>query len=59
MTIIDLTELTEGEESPSMTAAIANLENMTIFVKMTGNREDVIANRKPFETLCKSLVINP
>jgi len=54
--VIDLTEITK-DQAPSMIAAIAELEDMTIFVKMTGNKKDVIANRNQFESLCRSLTL--
>jgi len=56
MTIIDLSELSDGQQNPSMIAAIAELEDKTIFVKMTGSRKDVVSNRKQFTSLCQSLV---
>jgi hypothetical protein len=58
LTVIDLTELTEGEKTPSMIAAIAELPDMTIFVKMTGSKEALAENRDRFSELCESLNIN-
>lgn len=58
VTIIDLSELSKEEQVPSMIAAVAELTDMTIFVKMTGSRGDVVANRKQFKALCSSLKIN-
>jgi len=57
VTIIDLSELSQGEHAPSMIAAITELENKTIFVKMTGSRGDVITNRVQFTSLCRSLAL--
>ncbi len=53
--IIDLTELTSSDQLPSMIAAIAQLPEMTVFVKMTGNKQAVIKNRAHFKALCQSL----
>ena len=71
ITIIDLTEFSQAElgaratmqpfeegKSPSMIAAIADLKDMVIFVKMTGSKESVIQNRDLFLSLCRSLVLN-
>jgi len=55
LTIIDLSELSQGEQAPSMIAAITDLEDKTIFVKMTGSRKNVIAHRGQFISLCQSL----
>jgi len=57
MTIIDLSELSDGQRNPSMIAAIAEFEDKTIFVKMTGSRKDVVSNRKQFTSLCQSLAL--
>jgi len=57
MTIIDLSELSDGQQNPSMIAAIAEFEDKTIFVKMTGSRKDVVFNRKQFTSLCQSLAL--
>ena len=57
ITVIDLTEYSDDQLSLSMIGAIAELEDKTIFVKMTGNRKDVIANRNQFESLCRSLAL--
>jgi len=53
--IIDLSEFVSNDTAPSMIGAIAELNEKTIFVKMTGKRKDVIANRNQFESLCRSL----
>lgn len=58
ITVIDLSEFSQGQQLPSIIGAIAELEDKTIFVKMTGSRGDVAANRKQFEALCNSLKIN-
>jgi len=55
MTIIDLSGFTNRAKDPSMIAAIAKFEDKTIFVKMTGNKKDVIASREQFNLLCLSL----
>jgi len=55
ITIIDLSELSQDQKSPSMIGAIAELEDKTIFVKMTAKRADIITNRKAFTSLCESL----
>lgn len=59
-TIIDLTQLQSRDdlESPSMTAAVITLPDMTVFVKMTGSRGAVLKNRDQFEALCESLKLN-
>lgn len=59
-TILDLTQLQPKEdlEGPSMVATIIALPDMTVFVKMTGNRGAVLKNRDKFETLCESLKLN-
>jgi hypothetical protein len=41
-----------------MIAAIAELPDMTIFVKMTGSKEALAENRDRFSELCESLNIN-
>lgn len=53
--VIDLSEFVNNDTAPSMIGAIAELNDKTIFVKMTGKRKDVIANRNQFEKLCRSL----
>jgi len=55
MTVIDLAELSQQEQAPSMIAAIAVLKDKTIFVKMTGNRDSIVAHRNQFISLIKSL----
>jgi len=55
ITIIDLSEISGRQQDPSMIAAIAELEDKTIFVKMTGSRKDVIAHRGQLTSLCLSL----
>ncbi|MBI5024258.1 MAG: hypothetical protein HZC18_04575 [Candidatus Omnitrophica bacterium] len=59
-TIIDLTQLQSKDDlkSPSMTATIITLPDMTVFVKMTGTRGAVLKNKEKFETLCESLKLN-
>jgi len=57
MTVIDLWELSREEQAPSMIAAMAELEDKTIFVKMTGNRKDVVSNRDQFISLVQSLAL--
>jgi len=58
MTIVDLTPLSRESQSPSMIAAVMLLDDMTIFVKMTGTREAVNHNHEQFKALCRSLDIN-
>jgi len=58
VTVIDLTELSQESQAPSMIAAIAELSDMTIFIKMTGNKNAVTGHRDQFETFCRSLKIN-
>jgi hypothetical protein len=59
-TVIDLTRLQSRDdlESPSMTATVITLPDMTVFVKMTGTRGAVLKNRDQFEALCASLKLN-
>ncbi len=70
MMVVDLTELPQAElgarktmkpskegQLPSMIAAIAEIKNMVIFVKMTGSKEAVLQNREQFEFLCRSLTM--
>lgn len=59
-TVIDLTELPGSKEgeAPSMIAAVAELPDMTIFVKMTGSKTAVLENKDSFVFLCKSLNLN-
>jgi len=57
ITVIDLSEFTQDQQLPSMIGAIAELEDKTIFVKMTGSRDDVVANREQFTSLCRSLAL--
>lgn len=56
--VVDLTSLVDGGQLPSMISAVAQLSDMTVFVKMTGNKNALIENRDQFKTLCKSLKIN-
>lgn len=69
-TVIDLTALPLAEaespeavsppeegHAPSMIAAVAELQDMTVFVKMTGTKEAVLRNRDPFMSLCRSLTL--
>lgn len=55
--MIDMTEFVQEASFPSMIAAIAELQDMTIFVKMTGAKESLIENRDKFKSLCQSLKI--
>jgi len=58
LSLIDFTQLQAQDEAStdSMIAAILNLEDIsTIFIKMTGAKEAVIANREKFLSLCHSL----
>lgn len=59
-TLIDLTRLQPQDdlESPSMTATVITLPDMTVFVKMTGSRGSILKNKKRFEELCESLKLN-
>lgn len=57
MTIIDLSEFSQEGNSPSMIAAIAELEDKTIFVKMTGSRNNIVSNRDRFISLIQSLTL--
>lgn len=56
MTIIDLSEFVSNDNSPSMISAIAELKELTLFVKMTGSRSNVALNHDQFISLIKSLV---
>jgi hypothetical protein len=55
ITAIDLTEFSKEEQSPSMITAIAELQDMVIFVKITGSKAAVLQNRESFLSLCRSL----
>ena len=56
-TIFDLSELqpADAEEQPSMMGCILKTSEATIFVKMTGQRKNIIANKDRFLQLCHSL----
>jgi len=55
--IVDLTQLQSDSENtnPSIVAAIIEMEDKTVFVKMTGQRGALTKNRSKFKELCQSL----
>ncbi|OGW95684.1 MAG: hypothetical protein A2Z81_03205 [Omnitrophica WOR_2 bacterium GWA2_45_18] len=57
VTIVDFTSLPSAQdpESPSMMAAIVEMQEDTIFVKMTGKLKAVRLNQAEFQLLCQSL----
>jgi hypothetical protein len=57
ITVIDLTDFSGAETSPSMIASIAELPDLTIFVKMTGVKTSLLENKDKFKSLCQSLKV--
>ena len=58
VTFVDLTMLQEREDNNTQSgilAAMVEIPNRTVFVKMTGTVDDIDKNRAPFEALCQSL----
>lgn len=55
MTVIDFTDFAGEATTPSMIASIAEFPELTVFVKMTGVKQSVLANRDKFKGLCQSL----
>ncbi len=57
LTLVDFTRLQsqEGEDTPSMLAAIFEMDEGTIFVKMTGSIKEINKNRDQFKGLCQSI----
>lgn len=55
--VFDFTRLQKDENSdkPSMMAAIVQLPQAGVYIKMTGSKSAIIANQKPFEQLVLSL----
>jgi hypothetical protein len=58
MTLVDLTELSAGDDAPSMLGAVAGLDAMTVFVKLTGVKKAVLEHKTAFKALCESLKLN-
>lgn len=60
VTLIDLTMLQEKEDQktqPGMLAALIEIPNKTVFVKMTGTVDEIDRNREAFQDLCRSLKV--
>ena len=58
--LIDFTRMQTkmGPETPSMIAAMIEGQENQIFVKMTGSKQSVIKNFKPFRSLLDSIKLN-
>ena len=57
--LIDFTTAQKAAEhsSPSMLSAIFETDKATVFVKLSGTREEVIRNKEQFLSLCNSITI--
>ncbi len=53
--LVDFTALAAKPDDISMMVAIVRIAEMTLFIKMSGKKEPLVANRPGFESLCKSI----
>lgn len=60
-TVIDLTQLQADApaETISMISAIISMDNLTVFVKMTGPKKSLSEQKEQFRKLCQTLQIIP
>lgn len=59
ISFIDFTllQMKDQENVPSMIAGILNIQEKTIFIKMTGSKSSVTHHKEKFKQLCRSLQI--
>jgi hypothetical protein len=55
--LVDFTSLTQKADDTSMLVGIVKVSDTSLFVKMSGARDILAANRPALETLCKSIHI--
>ena len=55
--LVDLTGLQDSKNTTasSMLAAILTAGEMTVFIKLSGQRNEILANKKEFKALCRSI----
>lgn len=57
--IVDLTPLTgKNESTQTILGGIVEMQDTTIFIKMTGDLKGITSNREAFRSLCQSLTLN-
>lgn len=57
--LFDFTTVTAGAEDNSILATIITLKNSTVFIKMTGVKSHLVANKEKFKALSQSFTLKP
>ncbi len=52
--LIDVTAVTQGDETPSVIATVLDVRGNSVFIKMTGPKNLLLENKDKFKALCSS-----